>query len=86
MTLSGTDTNAPALCGLVYTCEVRFPKRKKYSLDMDVDYKVTCLIYSFGMLRISRRGGGLGSRPKKMYGEKLGDGVEYHFMKTTPRR
>ena len=24
------------------------------------------------------RGGGLGSRPKKMYGERLGDGVEYH--------
>ena len=35
---------------------------------------------------ISRRGGGLGSRPKKMYGERLGDGVEYHFMKPTPRR
>ena len=32
------------------------------------------------------RGGGLGSRPKKMYGERLGDGVEYHFMKPTPRR
>ena len=32
------------------------------------------------------RGGGLGSRPKRMYGERLGDGVEYHFMKTTPRR
>ena len=24
------------------------------------------------------RGGGLGSRPKKIYGERLGDGVEYH--------
>ena len=33
-----------------------------------------------------RRGGGLGSRPKKMYGERLGDGVEYHSMKPTPRR
>jgi len=33
-----------------------------------------------------RRGGGLGSRPKKMYGERLGDGVEYHLMKPTPRR
>ena len=32
------------------------------------------------------RGGGLGSRTKKMYGERLGDGVEYHFMKPTPRR
>ena len=26
------------------------------------------------------RGGGLGSRPKNMYGETLGDGVEYHFQ------
>ena len=32
------------------------------------------------------RGGGLGSRPKKMYGERLGDGVEYHLMKPTSRR
>ena len=32
------------------------------------------------------RGGGLGSRPKNMYGETLGDGVEYHLMKPTPRR
>ena len=34
----------------------------------------------------SSRGGGLGSRPKKMYGERLGDGVEYHLMSPTPRR
>jgi len=33
-----------------------------------------------------RRGGGLGSRPKKIYGERLGDGVEYHLMSPTPRR
>jgi len=32
------------------------------------------------------RGGGLGSRPKKMYGERLGDGVEDHLMSPTPRR
>ena len=32
------------------------------------------------------RGGGLGSRPNKMYGERLGDGVEYHLMSPTPRR
>ena len=32
------------------------------------------------------RGGWLGSRPTKMYGERLGDGVEYHLMKPTPRR
>ena len=36
--------------------------------------------------RLEARGGGLGSRPKKMYGERLGDGVEYHLMKPTPRR
>jgi len=32
------------------------------------------------------RRGGLGSRPKKIYGERLGDGVEYHLMSPTPRR
>ena len=36
--------------------------------------------------RARKRGGGLGSRPKNMYGETLGDGVEYHLMKPTPRR
>jgi len=35
---------------------------------------------------LGRRGGGLGSRPKKMYGERLGNGVEYHLMSPTPRR
>ena len=35
---------------------------------------------------IPSRGGGLGSRPKKMYGERLGNGVEYHLMSPTPRR
>jgi len=33
-----------------------------------------------------RRGGGLGSRPTKMYWERLGDVVEYHLMSPTPRR
>jgi len=33
---------------------------------------------------LARRGGGLGSRPKKMYGERLRDGVEYHLMSPTP--
>jgi len=36
--------------------------------------------------RLLRRGGGLGSRPKKMYGERLGNGVECHLMKPTTRR
>ena len=40
----------------------------------------------WALLLIGRRGGGLGSRPKKMYGERLGDGVEYHLMSPTPRR
>ena len=35
---------------------------------------------------VRMRGGGLGSRPKKTYGESLGDGVEYHLMSPTPRR
>ena len=39
-----------------------------------------CVLEYLGM-----RGGGLGSRPKKMYGERLGDGVEYHLMSPTPR-
>ena len=34
---------------------------------------------------ITQRDGGLGSRPKKMYGKRLGDGVEYHLMRPTPR-
>ena len=34
----------------------------------------------------TERGGGLGSRPKKIYGERLGDGVEHHLMNPTPRR
>ena len=41
-------------------------------------------IYQKAMSLITR-GGGLGSRPKKMYGERLGDGVEYHLMRPTPR-
>jgi len=36
--------------------------------------------------RSIERGGRLGSRPKKMYGERLGDGVEYHLMSPTPHR
>ena len=36
--------------------------------------------------RAGSRGWGLGSRPKKMYGERLGDGVEYHLISPAPRR
>ena len=39
-----------------------------------------------GLETYNKRCGGLGSRPKKMYGERLGDGVEYHLMSPTPCR
>ena len=39
---------------------------------------------SLYIYHLSTRGGGLGSRPKKMHGERLGDGVEYHLMSPTP--
>ena len=40
-----------------------------------------CLALSLFFARVpTTRGGGLGSRPKKMYGERVGDGVEYHSM------
>jgi len=42
-------------------------------------------LYCLRLSYVIRRGGGLGSRPKKMYGERLGDGVEYHLMSPTPR-
>ena len=41
------------------------------------------MLYPFPR-RTGGRGGGLGSRPKKMYGERLGDGVEYHLMSPRP--
>ena len=45
------------------------------------------IVWSRNLLKLfPGRGGGLGSRPKKMYGGRLGDGVEYHSMKPTPRR
>jgi len=50
-------------------------------------YMYTCMhMYVHIYVHLVKRGGGLGSRPKKMYGERLGDGVEYHLMKPTPRR
>ena len=49
-------------------------------------YSSPCIHYLLAYTSHIRRGGGLGSRPKKMYGERLGDGVEYHLMSPTPRR
>jgi len=48
-------------------------------------FRSTYLICSFLFTHI-QRGGGLGSRPQKIFGESLGDGVEYHLMSPTPRR
>jgi len=42
--------------------------------------------FALQVQQTSARGGGLGSGPKKMYGERLGDGVEHHLMSPTPRR
>jgi len=52
-----------------------------YQITLTVQNCITCVISSS-----VGRGGGLGSRPKKMYGERLGDGVEYHLMSPTPHR
>jgi len=46
---------------------------------------VPCNNVLFPAKELSTRGGGLGSKPKKMYGERFGDGVEYHLMSPTPR-
>ena len=66
---------------------LRFPKDAERGKSSSVEEFSKCflevvLICTFD---IWRRGGGLGSRPKKMYGERLGDGVEYHLMSPTPR-
>ena len=44
-----------------------------------------CVYIPYNEKDVPTRGGGLGSRLQKMYGERLGDGVEYHLMKPTPR-
>ena len=61
------------ICELLHTSVIRHSKPTLYRYIANHEYFLT-------------RGGGLGSRPKKMYGERLGDGVEYHLMKPTPRR
>ena len=53
---------------------------------MDMEYRAHDYRANAYRANTSRAiGGGLGSRPKKMYVERLGDGVEYHLMRTTPR-
>ena len=61
------------------------PNTKKTLVDgLDVR-EVLCSFGNKARISSTTRGGGLGSRPKKMYGERLGDGVEYHLMSPTPR-
>ena len=58
------------------------------------EFKICTRVYTYMYIRIhvnlnvyiAARGGGLGSRTKKMYGERLGDGVEYHSMETRCER
>ena len=56
----------------------------------DFSSRTSRLLIFFSKIHVRKsirmRGGGLGSRPKKMYWEYLGDGVEYHLMKPTRRR
>ena len=70
---SSTGIERPQIC---YTCSCVFLERPQ------ICYTCSCACRTCPLWR----GGGLGSRPKKMYGERLGDGVEYHLMKPTPRR
>ena len=56
-------------------------------LVQPIAFGVSFIVFSnLKRIGLLSRGGGLGSRPKKMYGERLGDGVEYHLMSPTPRR
>ena len=58
---------AVSACMYAYVC------MHLYKYEYDAPYQ---------FLKYSERWG-LGSRPKKMYGERLGDGVEYHLMSPT---
>ena len=79
------------------TCVCLIPIHRHTSEWVTLQHRkwvTSCVSHSYSALnsfpnsriRHVTRGGGLGSRPKKMYGERLGDGVEYHLMKPTPRR
>ena len=51
------------------------------------EYVFECECFCVSVSACTERSpGGLGSRPKKMYGERLRDGVEYRLMSPTPRR
>ena len=52
-----------------------------YSFLLSLLSSSCSLVKQLHDLLLAKRGGGLGSRPKKMYGERLGDGVEYHLRR-----
>ena len=63
------------------------------SLSLSLSLSLTLSLFlsltlhcTYVLSTLESRGGGLGSRSKKMYRERLGDGVEYHLMSPTPRR
>ena len=56
------------------TCDFKEPTSRSHRID-DEEKAV-----AYGEV------GGWGRDPKKMYGERLGDGVENHLMSPTPRR
>ena len=49
------------------------------------DNESTGVVIRLQVLPLDERWGA-GVETQKMYGERLGDGVEYHLMKPTPRR
>ena len=73
-------------CTCVFICATWFIQScdMTYSIVRHDSFK--CATWLILMRANKARGAGLGSRPKKMYGERLGDGVEYHLMSPTPRR
>ena len=74
----------PRLCH-IYVCNDSASHDSAIHVPSLLNYYCCRLLYVLQM-NPRKRGGGLGSRPKKMYGERLGDGVEYHLMSPTPRR
>ena len=74
-----------SVCVSIYTCIWRASNPAHLYIHVYI-LTHTLHIKCIPMRGIRGEVGGLGSRPKKMYGERLGDGVEYHLMSPTPRR
>jgi len=67
-----------------HICNMTQVRHDSFKMWRDV---FTHIIWFFSCVTwLIPRGGGLGSRPKKMHWERLGDGVEYHLMSPTPHR